>query len=387
MKKIAVLGSTGSIGTQTLDVVRDNRDHFKVESITANSNIDLFEQQIKEFKPKIAVILDEKKYKDLKKRVTGNIEVITGTEGLIHAATMDDTDLVISAIVGIAGLIPTYNAVLKSKNIALANKETLVTGGRLFMEAAKKNNVKLLPVDSEHSAIFQSIGNNPKDTINKLILTASGGPFRNKTKEELEKVQLEDALKHPNWEMGKKITIDSATLMNKGLEVIEARWLFDIEAQNIQVNIHPQSIIHSMVEFIDGSVIAQLGLPDMKLPIQYALTYPDRYVMKGKKLDLTELRALEFYPPDMDRFPCLKLAYNALKQGDSTCVVLNSANEEAVSLFLQRKISFKDISILIEKTLEAHNMCAIKNINDIIDLDLWSRKKLNEIYEMRCNLC
>jgi 1-deoxy-D-xylulose-5-phosphate reductoisomerase len=386
MKNISVLGSTGSIGTQTMDVVRNNKDQFRINSITANSNIDLFEQQIKEFRPQIAVIFDENKYKDLKSRVSRDVEILTGIDGLIQAATMDSTEVVVSGIVGIAGLIPTYNAVLKGKNIALANKETLVTAGKIFMKAAKEKNVSILPVDSEHSAIFQSIGSNSKNSINKLILTASGGAFRNKTKEELEAVQLEDALKHPNWDMGKKITIDSATLMNKGLEVIEARWLFDIEAHAIEVNIHPQSIIHSMVEFIDGSVIAQLGLPDMKLPIQYALTYPNRYEMQGKRLDLTEIGKLEFYKPDTDKFPCLRLAYDALKQGDSACVVLNSANEEAVRLFMDRKIAFNQISILIEKTLEEHNTIEIKSINDITDLDTWSRRKLIEIYEKRCKL-
>ncbi len=384
MKVISILGSTGSIGTQTLEIVRENNHKFKVEALAANSNIDLLEAQVREFRPRITAIGDESKYEELKKRVGGLTYITAGQEGIVEAATTEGSDTVVSAIVGIAGLIPTYNAIKSGKNIALANKETLVTAGRIITEEVKRCKVSMLPVDSEHSAIFQSLCGSKKSEVSKIILTASGGPFRNKTLEELSTVTLEDALKHPNWSMGRKITIDSATLMNKGLEVIEARWLFDIMPEAIEVCVHPQSIIHSAVEYVDGSVIAQLGLPDMKLPIQYALTYPDRLAISGEKLSLTSIGNLTFYKPDTDKFKCLGLAFRALSMGDSACVVLNGANEEAVRLFLDRKIGFLDIGCLIEKTLDKHKVMNNMNINDVVALDRWSRETILNLYQVGC---
>lgn len=387
MKRLSVLGSTGSIGLQTIEVIRNNKEMFSLEAVAANSSVDLLEQQVREFRPKLAVVYDESKYAELKSRVGNITEVATGIEGLIAAATIAEANTVVSAIVGIAGLIPTYHAIESKKNIALANKETLVAGGRLIMSLAKENNISILPVDSEHSAIFQSIGSNKKSQLNKLILTASGGPFRTKTQEELQHVTLADALNHPNWKMGKKITVDSATLMNKGLEVIEAKWLFDVCAEEIDVCVHPQSIIHSMVEFVDGSVIAQLGLPDMKLPIQYALTYPERLPMAGEKLDLTKLGTLTFEKPDMVKFPCLKLAYEALKLGDSACIAVNGANEAAVELFLNNKISFMDIPRLITAVLEKNEARNNPTLGEIIEIDHWARKLTLELFEKRCSSC
>jgi len=387
MKRISVLGSTGSIGTQTIEVIKNNRELFSLEAVAANSSVDILEEQVRTLRPKLAVVYDESKYLELKRRVSGLTEVATGKEGLIAVATISEADTVVSAIVGIAGLIPTYNAIKAKKNIALANKETLVTAGRLIMSAAKENNISILPVDSEHSAIFQSIGSNKKSSISKLILTASGGPFREKSKEELQKVTVADALNHPNWKMGKKITIDSATLMNKGLEVIEARWLFDVDAEKIDVCVHPQSIIHSMVEYIDGAVIAQLGIPDMKLPIQYALTYPERFTMPGERLDLTKLGTLSFEKPDTEKFPCLKLAYDALKAGDSACIAINGANEAAVELFLNNQIGFMDIPMLITEILEKHKSFNNPTLEEIIEIDRWARNLIQEMYRKRCEKC
>lgn len=387
MKSISILGSTGSIGTQTLEIIRENPEKFKVEALAANSNIDSLEAQIREFRPKITAIGDEGKYRELKSRVNGLTEITSGLEGVVEAATAAGCDTVVSAIVGIAGLIPTYNAIKSGKNIALANKETLVTAGRIITEEVKRNRIEMLPVDSEHSAIFQSLGSSKHGEVSKLILTASGGPFRTSSMEQLEKVTVKDALKHPNWSMGRKITIDSATLMNKGLEVIEARWLFDIMPENIEVCVHPESIVHSAVEFVDGAVIAQMGLPDMKLPIQYALTYPERLPMSGKKLSLTAIGSLSFHQPDIEKFKCLGLAIRALSMGDSACVVLNGANEEAVRLFLEEKISFLDIGNLIEKTLDKHKAINNMNIDDVIALDRWSRETLFNLYKVGCVKC
>ena len=384
MKRISILGSTGSIGTQTLEIVRENNQEFKVEALAANSNIDLLEAQIREFRPKIAAIGDESKYEELKKRVSGLTQITAGLEGVVEAAAAEGSDTVVSAIVGIAGLIPTYKAIKSGKNIALANKETLVTAGRIIRSEVERNKVVMLPVDSEHSAIFQSLGSSKHGEVSKIILTASGGPFRTKSLEELRSVTVEDALKHPNWSMGRKITVDSATLMNKGLEVIEARWLFDIMPEAIEVCVHPQSIIHSAVEFVDGAVIAQLGLPDMKLPIQYALTYPDRLPMGGEKLSLTSIENLTFYKPDTAKFKCLGLAFRALSMGDSACVVLNGANEEAVRLFLDGEISFLDIGNLIERTLDKHEVIKNITIDDVVALDLWSRETLINLYKVGC---
>lgn len=382
MKRLSILGSTGSIGTQTLEIVRENKEKFKVEALAANSNIDLLEAQVREFKPKLTAIFDESKYEELKCRVNGLTHITAGLDGVVEAASVDGSDTVVSAIVGIAGLIPTYNAIKAGKNIALANKETLVTAGRIITEEVKRNKVGMLPVDSEHSAIFQSLGGSKHGEVSKIILTASGGPFRTKSLEELAGVTVEDALKHPNWSMGRKITVDSATLMNKGLEVIEARWLFDIMPEAIEVCVHPQSIIHSAVEFVDGAVIAQLGMPDMKLPIQYALTYPDRLPMEGEKLSLTSIGNLSFFKPDTDKFKCLGLAFRALAMGDSACVVLNGANEEAVHLFLDGKISFLDIGNLIERTLDKHEVMKNTTIDDVIALDQWSRETLINLYQV-----
>ena len=378
MLRIAVLGSTGSIGKQTLDIVRNNQNHFKISALTANSNIQLLCEQAKEFKPETIAIADISKYRQLKRTIDSDIRVLSGVEGIIEAATQDSTDLVLSAIVGIAGLEPTYNAIKKGKRIALANKETLVTAGSIIMTEAAKHNVQIIPVDSEHSAVFQCIQNDGNN-IDKIILTASGGPFRTKTYDEITKATVADALNHPNWCMGKKITIDSATLMNKGLEVIEAKWLFGVSSDKIEVCIHPQSIIHSMVEYVDGSIIAQLGIPDMRLPIQYALTYPHRTKVTGTKLKLSEVKKLTFEKPDNKRFPCLKLAYDALQQGESACIVLNGANEIAVNSFLQRKIKFTDIYRLVYSVLEDHNSMVVSSINDVFLIDDWSRNACKEL--------
>ena len=387
MKAISILGSTGSIGTQTLEIVRENKEKFKVEALAAYSSIESLEAQVREFRPRITAIGDEGKYKELKSRVSGLTQITTGLEGVVEAATAEGCDTVVSAIVGIAGLIPTYNAIKSGKNIALANKETLVTAGRIITEEVRRNRIEMLPVDSEHSAIFQSLGGSTHGEVSKLILTASGGPFRTKTLEQLETVTVQQALRHPNWSMGRKITIDSATLMNKGLEVIEARWLFDIMPENIEVCVHPESIIHSAVEFVDGAVIAQLGLPDMKLPIQYALTYPERLPISGKKLSLSAIGSLSFHQPDTERFKCLGLAIRALSMGDSACVVLNGANEEAVRLFLDKKINFLDIGRLIEKTLDKHKVMNNMNIDEVIALDHWSRETLFNLYKVGCVKC
>lgn len=384
MKTLSILGSTGSIGKQTLEIVRENKDKFRIGALAANTDIDRLEAQVREFRPRIVAIGDVSKYKELKSRIGTLAQVVAGPDGVVEAAAAEDCDTVISAIVGIAGLIPTYNAIRAGKNIALANKETLVTAGRIITEEVRKNKVSMLPVDSEHSAIFQSMNGSRQSEVAKLILTASGGPFRNKTSEELQNVKVQDALKHPNWSMGRKITVDSATLMNKGLEVIEARWLFDILPEKIEVCVHPESIVHSAVEFVDGAVIAQLGLPDMKLPIQYALTYPERLTMNGKRLSLTDIGSLSFYKPDTEKFKCLGLAIKALEMGDSACVVLNGANEEAVRLFLEEKISFLEIGDLIEKTLDKHKAIDRMNIDDVMALDRWSRDTLFNLYEVGC---
>lgn len=384
MKVLSVLGSTGSIGTQTLDVVRANKEEFSIGALAANGNIDLLEAQVREFRPVLTAIGNESKYIELKSRIGGLTNIMSGKEGISEVAAAPGCDTVVSAISGIAGLIPTYNAIKSGKNIALANKETIVTAGRIITEEVRKNKVQMLPVDSEHSAIFQSLAGSRPNELSKIILTASGGPFRTKTMEELKSVTVEEALKHPNWSMGRKITVDSATLMNKGLEVIEARWLFNVEPSDIEVCIHPQSIIHSAVEFVDGAVIAQLGLPDMKIPIQYALTYPKRLPMTGEKVSLTSIGNLTFYKPDTEKFKCLELAYRALNMGDSACVVLNSANEEAVRLFLDKRISFLNIGELIEKTMDKHEIIKDMNIDDVEDLDLWSRETLLNLYRMGC---
>lgn len=370
MKKIALLGSTGSIGTQTLDVVRHYKDDFQVTALAASSNITRLEEQIREFKPKMAVVFNEDKAVELKQNIQDlDVEILSGMDGLIAAATEESADIVLTAVVGMIGIRPTIAAIEAGKDIALANKETLVTAGHLIMPLAKAKGVKILPVDSEHSAIFQSLQGEKRSQIHKILLTASGGPFRGRSLDELKNIQVEDALKHPNWVMGRKITIDSATMVNKGLEVIEARWLFDVGLDQIQVVVHPESVIHSAVEFDDSAVIAQLGTPDMRLPIQYALFYPDRKPMNGEWLDLFKLGTLHFEKPDMEVFRGLKLAYEALEIGGSMPTVFNAANEMAVAAFLDRKIGFLDIPEIIGAAMENHRAVPSPSLNEILDTE------------------
>lgn len=381
MKNISILGSTGSIGTQTLEVIKNNSDLFNVIAISGNNNIDLLQRQIEDFSPKYVAVYDEKKAKALSNRISGsNIKILYGIDGLIEISTLYEVDILVTSVVGNIGLLPTLNAIKSGKTIALANKETLVTAGELVMKEAKANDAKIIPVDSEHSAIFQCLqGYNMKE-VNKVILTASGGPFRGLKKEKLINVKPEDALKHPNWTMGKKITIDSATLMNKGLEVIEAKWLFGLETEQIDVVVHPQSIVHSMVEFVDGSLLAQLGITDMKLPIQYALTYPDRIKTDGKGLDFKTFNKLTFEEPDRRTFPCLDLAFEALNTGGTMPVVLNAANEELVLQFLEGSIRFYDIPNIIEKAMNKFKVIKNPYIDDIIEADKITREYINKFF-------
>ena len=359
MKKIAILGSTGSIGTQTLEIVRTNGD-LEVTALAAGNNIDLLEQQVREFRPKLAAVWKEERAAELKSRVRDmDIEIVSGMDGLLSVAAVPESEILVTAIVGMIGILPTIEAIKAGKDIALANKETLVTAGHIIMPLAKERGVSILPVDSEHSAIFQSLQGGQRKALHKILLTASGGPFRGKKREELKNIQVEDALKHPNWEMGRKITIDSSTMVNKGLEVIEAKWLFGVTVDQIQVVVQPQSIIHSMVEYEDGAVIAQLGTPDMKLPIQYALYYPERRYLPGDRLDFAALQQITFEKPDMDTFYGLKLAYEAGRRGGSLPTVLNAANERAVAMFLDRKIGYLQIPEIIQACMENH-----KNIED-----------------------
>lgn len=380
MRKISILGSTGSIGKQTLDVVRENRDKFEVVAISANSSIDLLLEQIVEFKPKYVAVYQKECYKKIKESIPAeiNVEVLCGMDGLKAISTLDEIDILLTAVVGMIGLEPTVAAIKKGIDIALANKETLVTAGKLIMDLAKKNGVKILPVDSEHSAIFQSLQGENSKNIDKIILTASGGPFRGKTRNDLLNVTKNEALKHPNWSMGRKISIDSSTLMNKGLEVIEAKWLFGVNHNDIDVVVHPQSIIHSMVQFDDSSVIAQLGCPDMKLPIQYALGYPDRISNKYERVDFAKIATLTFENPDPETFPCLKLAYECLELGGTYSAVLNSANEILVNEFLEDKIGFYDIPYFIEKVLESHKSIENATLEEILEIDKWSRDSVKK---------
>jgi 1-deoxy-D-xylulose-5-phosphate reductoisomerase len=366
VKKIAILGSTGSIGTQTLEIVRENSD-LQVVGLAAGSNINLFEKQVREFKPLVVSLQNEAACNELKVRLSDmDVEIVPGMEGLLRIAEMEESEVLVTAIVGMIGIRPTIAAINKHKDIALANKETLVTAGHIIIPLAKEKGVSILPVDSEHSAIFQSMQGENRNRISKLIITASGGPFRGRTRAELENVQLEDALKHPNWSMGHKITIDSATLVNKGLEVMEAKWLFDVDLDRIQVVVHPQSIIHSMVEYVDGGIMAQLGTPDMKLPIQYALFYPDRRPMNGKRVDFYELGSITFEKPDMETFTGLKLAMRAASEGGSMPTVFNAANEKAVALFLNRKIRFLEIPETIEMCMDAHKKILNPTVDEIL---------------------
>ena len=369
MKKIAILGSTGSIGTQTLEIVRANKD-IEVLGLASGSNISLLEEQIREFHPKKAAVWNEEKAKELRKKVSDlSVEILTGMDGLIDIAQMDGTEMLVTALVGMIGIRPTIAGMKAGKDIALANKETLVTAGHIIMPLAKECGVRILPVDSEHSAIFQSLQGNAQNKIHKILLTASGGPFRGRKEEELMNIQVEDALKHPNWTMGRKITIDSSTLVNKGLEVIEAKWLFNVPVDNIQVVVQPQSVIHSMVEYEDGAVIAQLGTPDMKLPIQYAIYYPDRRFLSGARLDFWSMGHLEFEKPDTDTFYALELAYEAGREGGSLPTVFNAANELAVSQFLNREIKYLEITEIIEDCMRSHHNIANPTVEQILETE------------------
>lgn len=369
MKKIAILGSTGSIGTQTLEVVRENKD-IEVLGLAAGKNIELLEQQIREFHPVCVAVWSEGKAEELKVKIADtDTRVVTGMEGLIEIATLEKAEILVTAIVGMIGLRPTIAAIQAGKDIALANKETMVTAGHLIMPMAKEYNVRILPVDSEHSAIFQSLQGNKGNPIHKILLTASGGPFRGKKEEDLLNIRVEDALKHPNWSMGQKITIDSSTMVNKGLEVIEAKWLFDVNVDQIQVVVQPQSVIHSMVEFKDGGIIAQLGTPDMRLPIQYALYYPHRRYLNGDRLDFAKLGQITFEEPDMDTFLGLPMAIQAAKAGGSMPTVFNAANELAVSKFLHKKIRFLDIYDIIGQSMERHKVIENPGLEEILETE------------------
>ena len=366
MKKIAILGSTGSIGTQTLEVVRQTGE-LEVVALAAGSSVEKMEQQIREFHPRLAAMWEEAAAKELRERTADlGVKVVSGMEGLLEIAVLPESQVLVTAIVGMIGIRPTIAAIRAGKDIALANKETLVTAGHIIMPLAKECGVSILPVDSEHSAIFQSLNGEPVGKIEKILLTASGGPFRGKTKADLEKVQVEDALKHPNWSMGRKITIDSSTMVNKGLEVMEAKWLFGVDLDRIQVVVHPQSVIHSAVQYVDGAVIAQLGVPDMKLPIQYALFYPDRRYMPGKRLDLFELGQMTFEKPDPDTFTGLALAYEAARVGGSMPTVYNAANEKAVALFLDRKIRYLQIPEIIAEAMAHHRRIEEPSVEQIL---------------------
>ncbi len=374
MKNIAILGSTGSIGTQTLEVVRENQD-IRVLGLSAGSNITRLEEQIREFRPKLAAVWNEEKAKELRLRIADlDTRVVSGMEGLTELAVIHETDILVTAIVGMIGIRPTIEAIRAGKDIALANKETLVTAGHIIMPLAREKNVSILPVDSEHSAIFQSLRGNDGKAVKKILLTASGGPFRGKKEEDLLDIQVEDALKHPNWSMGRKITIDSSTMVNKGLEVMEARWLFDVKIDQIQVVIQPQSIIHSMVEYVDGAVMAQLGTPDMKLPIQYALYYPERRYLPGERLDFWKLGRLDFDEPDMDTFYALALAYEAGRAEGTLPTVFNAANELAVKMFLDREIKYLEITQIIEDCMRAHKNKENPTLQEILEAEA-------EVYE------
>lgn len=379
MKKIAILGSTGSIGTQTLEVARNNGD-LEIVSLAAGSNIRKLEEQIREFHPRTVAVWSEEKAAELRTAVRDlNVRVVSGMDGLIEICTLPEAEIVVTAIVGMIGIVPTIAAMKAGKDIALANKETLVTAGHIIIPLAKETGVKILPVDSEHSAIFQCLNGENRNQLHKILLTASGGPFRGKKREELLNIQVEDALKHPNWAMGRKITIDSSTLVNKGLEMMEARWLFGVEPKDIQIVVQPKSIIHSMVEFVDGAVIAQLGTPDMKLPIQYALYYPERRYLPGERLDFETLTQITFEKPDMETFTGLKLAFDAAAAGGSMPTVYNAANEKAVALFLDRKIGWLAIPEIIGASMDAHRVIANPTVEEILETE----KAVYEFIESR----
>ena len=378
MKNIAVLGSTGSIGTQTLDVVRANPERLCVKALAAGHNITQLESQIREFHPQIAAVWDEEKAKELRICTADlPVKIVSGMEGLLEIAQMEEAEVLVTAIVGMIGIRPTIAAIKAGKDIALANKETLVTAGHIIMPLAKEYNVKILPVDSEHSAIFQSLQGAGDNRISRILLTASGGPFRGKKSEELMEIKVEDALKHPNWSMGRKITIDSSTMVNKGLEVIEAKWLFNVDVDQVQVVVQPQSIIHSMVEYVDGAIIAELGTPDMKLPIQYALYYPERRFLPGDRVDFWTLGKLEFEKPDTDTFYGLELAYEAGRKGGSLPTVFNAANELAVSQFLNREIKYLEITEIIEDCMKAHKNIENPTLEQILETEAATYERIN----------
>ena len=377
MKNIAVLGSTGSIGTQTLDVARNNED-IRIVALSAGSNIELLEQQAREFSPEVVSVPEKKDAEKLRKKLEGTgVKVLWGMDGLIEAAQHPSADTVVTAVVGMMGLRPTVAAINAGKDIALANKETLVTAGHIIMPLAKEKNVRILPVDSEHSAILQCLTGEDQREVSRIIITASGGPFRGRTREQMKDVSLEDALKHPNWSMGRKITIDSATMVNKGLEVIEAKWLFGLDAEDIKVIVQPQSVIHSMVEFVDGGIMAQLGTPDMRLPIQYAIYYPHRRPLPGERLDFGALKQITFEEPDFENFRGLALAFEALKTGASMTTVYNAAHELAVSRFLNREIGFLDITAMIEDSMKAHKVIENPDIEQILRTERETYEYLN----------
>lgn len=382
MKKIAILGSTGSIGTQTLEIVDENND-LSVTALAAGSNIELLEKQIRKYRPAIAAVWSEDKAWQLKERVADlPVEVLSGMDGLLAAASQGDADMVVTAVVGMIGIRPTIAAIKAGRDIALANKETLVTAGHIIMPLAKEKGVKILPVDSEHSAIFQSLKGEKKEKISRILLTASGGPFRGRKIEELRSIRVEDALKHPNWSMGQKITVDSATMVNKGLEVIEARWLFDVKFDQIEVVVQPQSVIHSMVEFVDGGIIAQLGTPDMKLPIQYALYEAARFPLSGSRLDFKTLKQITFEAPDMETFRGLRLAYEAGRCGGTMPTVFNAANEWAVGRFLKKKIGFLEITDIIDASMAAHEVTENPSVEQILETEA----SVYEFIESRWNV-
>ena len=372
MKKIAILGSTGSIGTQTLEVVREHKKELCVTALAAGRNKERLKEQIKEFHPSLVSLADEKLAMELEKELAGSgVTVLHGMDGLVAVAGAEESDVVVTAVVGMMGILPTMEAIRRGKDIALANKETLVTAGHLIIPMAKEYGVSILPVDSEHSAIFQCLHSARRQDVDKILLTASGGPFRGKTLADLEKVTLEDALKHPNWSMGRKITVDSSTMVNKGLEVMEAHWLFDVDYDQIEVVVQPQSIIHSMVQFVDGAILAQLGTPDMKVPIEYALFYPERRTLSGERLDFGTLKSITFEKPDYEVFRGLSLALDAGKAGGTMPTVFNAANERAVAKFLKREIGYLDIIRLIEKCMNAHPVKENPSLEEILATEQW----------------
>jgi 1-deoxy-D-xylulose-5-phosphate reductoisomerase len=379
-KSIAILGSTGSIGVSTLEIIAAFPERYRVVSLTADSNTALLKKQISRFTPQVVALADESAAQQLRDEIgVGGPEVLGGVSGLISCATHPAADMVVSAIVGAAGLVPTMAAVRAGKDIALANKEILVAAGELFMAEVKRQGVRLIPVDSEHSAIFQSLAGQRGQDVRRLILTASGGPFRNTSLEDLKRVGLAEALAHPNWAMGPKITIDSATMMNKGLEVIEARWLFNLPAEQIAVHIHPQSIVHSLVEYCDGAVMAQLGIPDMKTPIAYALSWPERLPLKQSPLDLCRCSDLQFSEPDLERFACLGLAYKALERGGTCPAVMNAANEIAVAAFLKERIGFLQIPVVISRVMDLHSPIIVEKLDQVLEADRWGRDQAKRL--------